>query len=351
MTPAWRCAALAFALGLPLAAQAVDLTRLDEGMTGPRTRVLVLGTVHLREQPAFKPEALDPVLDRLAAFKPGFITIEDISGEQCDMAARHPAIYGEDYCGTQVVEKARAATGLDIPAAVAAVDRALAAWPAAPTPAQRRQLASQFLAADDRASAYVQWLRLPDAERHTGDGLDEALVDVLRQTAQIRNEDYLIAARLAARLGLERVYQVDDHTGDNIRVADRQTFGRQMEAAWKAGRTQLDDMEKAQANWAKAGDYLSIYRAINQPSSLQVYAEVNANAALRAVSAEHYPQMWVSGWEIRNLRMVANVLQVVREQPGARVLSIVGVSHKPWFDAWLGQMQGVDVDDVEQVLR
>ncbi|KRG44054.1 hypothetical protein ARC20_08835 [Stenotrophomonas panacihumi] len=351
MTPGWSRAALAFALGLPLAAHAVDLTRLDEGMTGPRTEVLVLGTVHLSEQPPFKPEALDPLLDRLAAFKPGYITIEDIGGEQCDMAARHPTVYGEDYCGTKVVEKARAATGLDIPAAIAATDRLLAAWPAAPTPAQRRELASRFLAADDRASAYVQWLRLPERERHAGDGLDEVLVEVLRQTAQIRNEDYLVAARLAARLGLERVYQVDDHTGDNMRVSDLRTFGQQMDAAWKAGRARLDEMEKAQAGWAEAGDYLSIYRAINQPSSLQVYAEVNANAALRAVSAEHYPQMWVNGWEIRNLRMVANILQVVREKPGARVLSIVGVSHKPWFDAWLGQMQGVDVGDVEQVLR
>lgn len=351
MTPGWTRTALTFALALPLAAHAVDLTRLDEGMSGPRTRILVLGTVHLSEQPPFPPEALDPMLDRLAAYKPGYITIEDISGEQCDMAARHPTVYGEDYCGTKVVAQARAATGLDIPAAIADIDRLLGAWPTTPTPAQRRRLASRFLAADDRASAYVQWLRLPEAERQAGDGLDEALVEVLSQTAQVRNENYLLAARLAARLGLERVYPVDDHTGDNMRVEDVQTFGRQMEAAWKAGRAQLDEMEKAQAAWARAGDYLSIYHAINQPQSLQAYAEVNANAALRAVSAEHYPQMWVNGWEIRNLRMVANVLQVVREQPGARVLSIVGVSHKPWFDGWLSQMQGVDVEDAAQVLR
>jgi hypothetical protein len=32
-------------------------------------------------------------------------------------------------------------------------------------------------------------------------------------------------------------------------------------------------------------------------------------------------------------------------------LSIVGVSHKPWFDAWLGQLQGVDVVDVRGVLK
>jgi hypothetical protein len=33
------------------------------------------------------------------------------------------------------------------------------------------------------------------------------------------------------------------------------------------------------------------------------------------------------------------------------VLAIVGSTHKPWFDSLLGQMQGVDVVDVESVLR
>lgn len=49
--------------------------------------------------------------------------------------------------------------------------------------------------------------------------------------------------------------------------------------------------------------------------------------------------------------MVANIQQTFRERPGVRVLSVVGASHKPWFDQWLGQMQGVDIVDAEQALR
>ena len=72
---------------------------------------------------------------------------------------------------------------------------------------------------------------------------------------------------------------------------------------------------------------------------------------MRAHARDGYPQMWVAGWEIRNLRMVANVRETFRERPGARVLSIVGSSHKPWFDGWLGQMQGVDIGDIMAVLK
>jgi hypothetical protein len=80
-----------FAAAWPASAQ-VDLTSLDRDMAGPRAQVLVLGTVHLRNMPpSFNPAALDPVLEKLAAFKPEIITIEDENGEECDLAARHAA--------------------------------------------------------------------------------------------------------------------------------------------------------------------------------------------------------------------------------------------------------------------
>lgn len=339
------------ALAGPAMGQAqVDLTMLDQDMAGPRAQVLVLGSVHLSGMPKdFRPESLDAVLDRLAAFKPDVITIEALSGEECDLAARHPTVYGSDYCAD--ADAAKAATGLDVPAAIAEVNKTLKAWPTQPAPAQRRRLAALFLAANDRASAYVQWLQLQEAERRAGDGLDDALVAMLNQIATRNNENYQVAARLAARLGLQRVHAVDNHTGDNMDVADVQAFGKAIEQAWAAGRAELNAREKQEQALSQGRDLLPLYRYINHPDHLKVLADVNGGAAMRAKSPQGYPQMWVAGWEIRNLRMVANIRATFRERPGARVLSIVGVSHKPWFDSWLGQMQGVEIVDAEQVLK
>jgi uncharacterized protein DUF5694 len=348
----WARRAGWLALAIPALAHAqIDLTMLDRDMAGPHTQVLVLGSVHLSELPKdFDPKALDPLLDRLAGFKPEIITIEAIGGEQCDLAARHPSVYGQDYCAA--TDAAKAATGRDVPAAIADIDKTLADWPAQPTPAQRRHLAALFLAAGERASAYVQWLQLPSAERHVGDGLDDALVTMLQQTATRNNENYQIAARLAARLGLQRVYPVDDHTGDNTRLPDTKAFGQSVQQAWEAGRSEkLDSMEQQEKSLSSARDLLPLYRFLNRPENLWLRADINAGATMRAASPQHYPQIWVSGWEIRNLRMVANIQQTFRERPGVRVLSIVGLSHKPWFDSWLGQMQGVEIVDVEQVLK
>ena len=347
----WETAALLLASSAALA-QPVNL-KLDRDMTGPRAQVLVLGTVHLGElPPGFNPTTLRAVLDRLAAFKPEIITVEAMTGEECDLAARHPSKYGMDYCPPTDV--AKAATGLEVPAAMAEVAKTLKAWPlqpTQPTPAQRRQLAALFLAANDRSSAYVQWLQLPPDERHAGDGLDATLVKLIERIATLNNENYQIAAPLAARLGLQRVYAVDNHTGDNVEIADEKAFGESVGAAWNADKAKLDEHEKQVKALNGASDLLPLYRYVNSPAYQQALAELNVSAALRARSKEGYPQMWVAGWEIRNLRMVANIRETFRERPGARVLSIVGASHKPWFDGWLGQLQGVDIVNVAGVLK
>jgi len=341
-------------IGPAMAQPNVDLSELDTGMAGPRAQVLVLGSVHLSGMPkSFKPESLAPVLDRLAAFKPEIITIEAISGEGCDLAARHPAVYAPEdmrpYCRDPAL--ARAATGLDVPAAIAEVRKTLKTWPAQPTPAQRRRLAATFLAANDGASAFVQWLYLPTSERQVGDGLDAALVALLRKFETRNDESFQIGASLAVRLGLQRLYPVDDHTGDNVTIDDVERYGKAIQKAWDGAGAPALASRKQQDRLSEQSQMLALYRLINTPEAQRLAIDADFGAAMRETSPQHYGQLYVAGWEGRNLRMVANIRAAFADYPGARVLSIVGASHKPWFDNLLGQMQGVDVIDAAAVLK
>lgn len=350
----WMACGISMAIaGTCTASPQVDLSVLDDGMKGPRAQVLVLGTMHLSAFPdGFRPESLEPVLARLAAFRPDVITIEGISGEGCDLMARHPAVYGADamaYC--RHTDEARNATGLDVPAAIAKVKSMLADWPAEPTPAQRRQLAALFLAANERASALVQWLQLPEAERRAGDGLDRVLVGMLEELRTRRNENYLVAAPLAARLGLERVVAIDDHTGDNIAIDDEEAYAKAVRGAWDSASAQARPLREREEALSKGEDMLAAYRHANRPDTLRTAVAVDFGAAMRDPSPQHYGQRYVAGWEGRNLRMVANIRAAFRDQPGARVLVIVGSSHKPWFDNLLGTLLGVDVVDAQQLLQ
>lgn len=342
--------------GLCLAAQAApvlaqaDLDALSRGTVGPRTQVAVLGSTHLSGLPRdYDLGRLQPLLDRLAAFNPDLIAIEAVSGEGCDHLVRYRELFdgaAESYCADPGA--ARKATGLDVHAAVVAVRRRFADWPTQPSPAQRRELASLLLAANDRASALVQWLQLPAAERRAGDGLDEALAKQLQQLeGGARNENYRIGAALAARLGLQRVYAVDDHSADRVTADAGAGYEAAVKAVWAASPYPYAEREKA---YLDRGDLLGLYRHLNSASAQQGGIDADFGANLRERSPERYGRQYVAWWEARNLRMAANLREAFGNRPGARVLDIVGASHKPYLDAYLGRMHDVDVVDVQALL-
>lgn len=339
----------------PATAQPVmfDPRTLKDGIAGRPTALMVLATPHLSGFPkSFDPKNLSPLLDRLAGWKPTIITIEGLSGPECEYLARYKARYGttaDDYCWDR--KEALAATGMDVVAATAETDRLLAAWPTAPTPAQRRRLASAFLAAGDQSSALVQWLRLPATERRAGDGLDVALVTRLDGLRTRMNENYLIAAHLAARLGLERVHPTDDHTADTS-IGDDPGYGKALQRIWDnpVVKRRLADETALERGLGSGEGVLRLYRHYNQPSQARLVFDSDFGAALKDPTPQNYGRHYAAWWETRNLRMVANIRAAAATQPGARVLSIVGASHKGYFEAYLSLMHDIRITDARTLL-
>ena len=325
---------------------------------GAPNDVLVLGTMHLSGLPKnVSPEMLSPLLDRLASWRPTAIATEDLSGLQCDSLRRYPSRYAETvrtYCPD--TGPAGRATGLDVPGANAEAERLLATWPAAPSPAQRRRLAAVFLAAGEPGSALVQWLRLPPAERRAGDGLNDELIGALTKAETKRGETNLVSAVLAARLGLERLWSVDDHSADTPDDADPQERKASAEAiarAWDnpataARRTQTARLEK---NLSRPDGILAMYRAYNAPEAQALTYRSDFGAALIEPSRQRFGRQYLGYWETRNLRMAANIRDVLGRSPGMRLLAIVGASHKGYYEAYLDQMHDVRLVDAGAVLR
>lgn len=355
--------AIGVLLLIPAAAGAQDYRPAfrPETLKGPPAgapnEVVVLGTSHLAGLPAVSPALLAPLLDRLAAWHPTAIATEDLSGLQCDSLRRYPARYAETvttYCFDPA--PATRATGLDVPAANTEAERLLAAWPAAPLPAQRRHLAAVLLAAGERGSALVQWLRLPVAERRVGDGLDGELVALLDRLIVKRNETYLISAVLAARLGLERLWSVDDHSADTPDDPDpsqQKAAAAAIQQAWDNPATaarKADDARLAQGA-TQPGGVLDLYRAANAPDAPLVAYRSDFGAAFAEPSPRGFGRQYLGYWETRNLRMVANIRDILGRFPGTRLLAIVGASHKGYYEAYLDQMHDVRLVDVNSLLR
>jgi hypothetical protein len=328
---------------------------LTPGVAGRLSQVMVLGSVHLGQNAELRSlvaskENLQPLLDRLAAFKPELIAIEALSGWDCDALMRYaksmPKVY-KNYCRN--TDAAKNATGLSVADATSSVISILKAWPARPTPSGRRHLAALFLAANDPYSALVQWLRLPKKERRTGDSLNENLVGLLTALEGEANESNLIGSALAARLGLDRVYPIDDHSADSIIAALGPAYEKAMQEVWSAPNAFSDDYS-ARAKVKTTSDLLSLIRYVNDP-------ETNRQAALtdmgRAVKAgpPYYGRQYNGWWETRNLRMASNIRAALAEKPGARALVIVGATHKAYLDDYLDLLAEVKVIDSSVFLK
>jgi hypothetical protein len=302
------------------------------------------------------PQELDSLLDKLEAFKPDIITHEGLSGEQCDQVerykARYPGIF-DTYCwGTQDVEKS---TGLTVPKAMEAIEVTLKSWPKSPTVSDRKKLVLLFLAANDRPSALLQWLKLDAKDRILGEGIDQTLLAILDRESKKLNETIVIGVALAVRLGHDRVYAVDDHTADSIQGLASEGFGPTLENHWKSGREDQSPVMQiynaSKKDVAKTGDYLSFYRVLNAPETQRVFIEFDFGGALKIKGPEQYGRQYNAWNETRNLRMVANVRAAFGNRPGARVLNIVGASHKGYYDAYLNMMSDVQIVDALEVLK
>ena len=209
------------------------------------------------------------------------------------------------------------------------------------------------MAGGDDPSALVQWLRIPASERRDGDGLDATLVARLEKLQASRNEDYALAVPLAARLGLERVYSVDDHTADTYDPADPKAYSAAITKAWDNPATALRKTadEKANARLGQPGAVVAIYRAMNAPGQSDLAFHSDFGAAMEEPSPQRFGRGYLGYWETRNLRMAANIRAALAEHPGERMLVIVGASHKGYLEAYLDQMHDVRLADVETLLH
>lgn len=338
-----------FATAVP----AFDPRQHKSEIGGKPAEILVLGSPHLSQLPEMlDPELLEPLLARLAEFKPEVIAVEALSGEECETLLRFKGQHGtawEDYCWpTDEIEKA---SGLSVPAAATEVDKTLASWPANPTAAQRRRLAMLFIAANERASAMVQWFRLSPEDRKPDDSLTPAMVEILERKGKKPNENYAIGAVLAARLGLERVYQTDDHIADTADTDPE--YGKAIQQAWRAEPMPgvKKEYERRSAHLPDSAALMALYRFLNDPDTQRAAIANDMGRNAKWSSTKLYGRQYLSWWENRNLRMAANIRGAYQVKPDARVLVIVGSTHKGYLDAYLDMMQDVRLIDAMQFLK
>ncbi|MGD0782337.1 MAG: hypothetical protein ABSA30_05705, partial [Candidatus Aminicenantales bacterium] len=181
---------------------------------GP-TRVLVLGTFHLRQiKDRFDPAYLDALIERLAAFHPSAIAVESLAGDFISalegQSQKTPTVQDllDRFAGKQrtLGHAVQARLQTDSFRAAAEVEKRFEAGPIRDRPA----FVMWLLAAYNYPSAVLQWTFLSPAEKAAQTAVPSETAAALDEASRQVNETPALAGRLAARLGLPRLYPVDD---------------------------------------------------------------------------------------------------------------------------------------------
>lgn len=325
----------------------------------PPTKVMVFGVWHLdAAADSFKVAWLEPVLCRLRTYKPDLILTEAMPGEQVMALDAYAAYHGEagQYGGPTLEMAKTAQAQLQLSAAQALVRADSLAAKGNLTPAQRRQLAVWFVAAAEPFSATVQWLRLAPAERIAEDGVSLALVKRLNRFIGLRSELTSMAARLAADLGLERLYGAGDHASD---VALPPNAAMNAAVAAEPGLKELFNHRTATfasipedtMKLRSAEQVMPVFKWKNSAKFGALDADAQWFSMLRSKKMGRLGRQRVAAWEAQNLQMAVAIREATAPIAGGRALLIVGAAHKPFIEAYLRSFTDVEIVSVPALLE
>ncbi|RZJ60807.1 MAG: hypothetical protein EOO45_24010 [Flavobacterium sp.] len=324
-----------------------------------QTKVMVLGISHLDAASSkFKLAWLDPLLCRLRTYNPQVILTEALPGEQVIGLDAYAAYHGDagKYAGPTLNMAKTAQSELHLSAAQALTKADSLAQTTALNSTQRRYLAALFVAAAEPFSATVQWMRLDTAERIAQDGMSSGLVKRLNAFTQLRNEITSIAARLAADVGLERVFGAGDHASDIVLPDhDDMTNAVNAEPGLKDSFNHNTPPFRAfPQDTMKLSDASQVMEVLKWKNSAR-FAELDADAQwlsmLRSTKMGRLGRQRVAAWEAQNLQMAVAIREATAAIAGGRALFVVGAAHKPFVEAYLRMFMDIEIVSVNDMLN
>lgn len=324
----------------------------------PPAEILILGTRHLYDiKDKYDPSILAALLERLEEFNPDLIAIEASRGREIAamelQPARHsdalnPYAYAQRSLGG--VAQARLAVNWSV-----AQDVVDAGIEVGQDDESRTDAILHYLAAYDYFTALLIWYRGSDEFKASFSENNKSVADEFARRLESTNEFYSVALPLAAKLGHDRLYPVDDHTDSGAMDAAVLT----MPGGWDSMMAIYGDIEshpylvEQKSRFkaaAEAGDVVPYYRWLNLPETgvrdeaFQWVPLMSQDIDSRIGSAR------LAAWEARNLRTASHLSELMITNPGKRVLYLVGSGHKPILDRLFSGMSWIRVVPAAEVL-
>lgn len=315
-----------------------------------KTKILILATPHLRNLQCFKPGALQPLLGILQKFNPDVIGLETLPPAILEDMEKRGGNFDKVIA---IFAKARLEVGHKMQKTlnVARVEAeskadALLKEKSLLSAAARRQLIAYLLAAYDYNSAVLQYSYLDENERQPDALLPQEVLARLNESLSSANESFSIGVALAKRLKLQKVVGIDDQMDADLFFKMDEKGLEEVEnhpetKASKGAKFYAESDKRLKAACANGEEMLRHYLYVNSPEFAAKDVSLQWGKYFRMKVSSEVNRDRMLQWEVRNLNIASHIRKAMFSHSGKRMLVIIGASHKPFLDSYLGQMLDV----------
>ncbi|MEM9052018.1 MAG: DUF5694 domain-containing protein [Bacteroidota bacterium] len=317
-----------------------------------KTEVLVLGTSHFSNIEGFESSMLNTVISKLDSFDFEVIGIEKMSGELLnDIRSRNDNAFdgitkgGFGKLYLELADTVQISQNITYPEAELHIRNLLQKQTLSPS--ETKELIMNFLAITDLPSAALQYSTLEDKSIFSS-SFEKYVSGILERSQTSKNEHYSLALKLAILENIERLEPIDNFQDESLLFKYYPSFIDDFQANAEVFSTvnelpifqKTSDLTKSSI---ENSDFYKLYSFMNS----EEYKTGDLNAQWKIWLESNFESGSNKGryylWEMRNLSITANILNLIAQNPGKRLLIIIGASHTGFIEKYLKSVENIEV--------
>lgn len=312
------------------------------------TTVLILGTPHLGNMPeGFESSHLNSLLVHLEKQQFDLIAVENMPAERInEINGRQLPYWKEelnDFVGKRIENGQRFQQLFNLSYEGAYELKNSAIKKSKLTDEDRLSLLKASLCLYDNWSALLQFNLIKNKQ-----GLPAEVSEHLAKYGNANNEINLIAVKIAQKMHHTSLYPIDDWDDEARLFLHKPAFFEEY--------PKIEGLQEKVFNHPAFRKAMEMEeQAITDKDLFKLYAYLNSDEYMKGDFDAQW-KVWFETnlpsqgdlaryylWEMRNLRITANIAELIALHPGKKILVIIGASHKSFVQKYLGQMPNVEL--------
>lgn len=216
------------------------------------------------------------------------------------------------------------------------------------TVGERKALFYNYLAMTDIPSAALQYQYIKDRNELFSSDFDKYLILQIKKEINTNSEFYALALPLAFHQKQNRIEPINDFQDEALLLKYFPNFSQDCKNhSEKLSAISQMQVYKTMAELNEQGindnDLSALYSFMNSKEYMTQDYDAQWKIWLETNFSSKADRARFSLWEMRNLQIAANILNVVSRHSGEKIIVIIGASHKSFLEKYLSQMENIEL--------